>query len=158
MKYLVEEIGLDVNTQDTPGYTAVMGAAYRGQNDVVEYLVSKGARVDLRTARGWSATDMANGPSLRSSVPLSHPETIALLARLGAPPLLKVEGEEILGSDQRQGPSAKARGRHRQIGGFERARCQRRKQSRSYETTQPNSYQFHSTFNHDARCIRSGRA
>ena len=84
-----------------------MGAAYRGQNDVVEYLVNKGARVDLRTARGWSATDMANGPSLRSSVPLSHPETIALLARLGAPPLLKVEGEEILGVIKGKAPVLK---------------------------------------------------
>jgi len=107
VKYLVEEIGLDVNTQDTAGYTAVMGAAYRGQNDVVEYLVSKGARVDLRTARGWSVTDMANGPSLRSSVPLSHPDTIALLSKIGAPPLLKVEGEEILGVIKGKAPALK---------------------------------------------------
>jgi hypothetical protein len=32
-----------------------------------------------------------------TSVPLSHPDTIALLTKMGAPPLLKVEGEEILG-------------------------------------------------------------
>src|SRR6185312_4385096 len=60
VKYLVEEIGIDVNAQDASGYTAVMGAAYRGQNDVVEYLVSKGAKLDFRTSRGWSVTDMAN--------------------------------------------------------------------------------------------------
>ena len=84
-----------------------MGAAYRGLNDVVEYLVSKGAKVDLRTARGWSVTDMANGPALRSSVPLSHPDTIALLSKLGAPPLLKVEGEEILGIIKGKAPALK---------------------------------------------------
>jgi ankyrin repeat protein len=107
VKYLVEELGIDVNAQDKAGYTAVMGAAYRGQNDVVEYLVSKGAKLDFRTARGWSVTDMANGPSLRTSVPLSHPDTIALLTRLGAPPLLKVEGEEILGIIKGKVPALK---------------------------------------------------
>jgi ankyrin repeat protein len=107
VKYLVEELGVDVNAQDTSGYTAVMGAAYRGQNDVVEYLVSKGARLDFRTARGWSVTDMANGPSLRTSVPLSHPDTVALLTKIGAPPLLKVEGEEILGVIRGKAPALK---------------------------------------------------
>ncbi len=97
VKYLVEEVGIDVNAQDAQGYTPVMGAAYRGDNEMVDYLIGKGAKLDFRTVRGWSVTDMANGPSLRTSVPLSHPETIALLAQHGAPPLLKVEGEEILG-------------------------------------------------------------
>jgi hypothetical protein len=50
---------------------------------------------------------MANGPSLRTSVPLSHPDTIALLTRLGAPPLLKVEGEEILGIIKGKVPALK---------------------------------------------------
>jgi ankyrin repeat protein len=107
VKYLVEEIGIDVNARDTQGYTAVMGAAYRGDNETVEYLASKGAKLDFRTTRGWSVTDMANGPSLRTSVPLSHPETIALLTKLGAPPLLKVEGEEILGIIKGNAPALK---------------------------------------------------
>lgn len=104
VKYLVEESGIDVNAQDATGYTAVMGAAYRGDNEMVDYLVSKGARLDVRTARGWSVTDMANGPSLRTSVPLSHPDTVALLVKLGAPQLTKVEGEEILGIIKRKVP------------------------------------------------------
>jgi ankyrin repeat protein len=107
VKYLVEELGADVNAQDASGYTPVMGAAYRGLNDVVEYLVSKGARLDYRTARGWSVTDMANGPALRTSVPLAHPDTVALLTKLGAPPLLKVEGEEILGVIRGKAPVLK---------------------------------------------------
>jgi ankyrin repeat protein len=104
VKYLVEDMGIDVNAQDSSGYTAVMGAAYRGDNKMVQYLASKGARLDARTGRGWSVTDMANGPSLRSSVPLSHPDTVALLIQLGAPPLTKVEGEEILGIIKRKVP------------------------------------------------------
>jgi ankyrin repeat protein len=107
VKYLVEELGIDINAVDAQGYTAVMGAAYRGDNEMVEYLVSKGAKLDFRTSRGWSVTDMANGPALRSSVPLSHPETIALLTKLGAPPLLKVEGEEILGIIRGKAPVVK---------------------------------------------------
>jgi hypothetical protein len=69
--------------------------------------VSKGAKLDFRTARGWSVTDMANGPSLRTSVPLSHPDTIALLTKIGAPPLLKIEGEEILGVIKGKAPALK---------------------------------------------------
>ncbi len=107
VKYLVEDLGLDINAVDATGYTAVMGAAYRGDNEMVEYLVSKGAKLDFRTNRGWSVTDMANGPSLRTSVPVSHPETIALLTKLGAPPLLKVEGEEILGIIRGKAPAVK---------------------------------------------------
>jgi ankyrin repeat protein len=97
VKYLVEDIQLDVNAVDTSGYTAVMGAAYRGDNDMIKYLIAKGARLDFKTKRGWSVTDMANGPYLRSSFPVAHPETVALLAKLGAPALIKVQDEEILG-------------------------------------------------------------
>ncbi len=93
--------GLDINAADNQGYTALHGAAYRGDNDLVQYLVSKGAKLDARTKLGWSVTDMANAPSLRSSVPLAHPETIALLLKIGAPPLTAIEGETILGSGRR---------------------------------------------------------
>jgi ankyrin repeat protein len=97
-KFLVEEVGIDVNAPHTvSGYTALMGAAWRGDNAVVEYLVEKGAKLDVRTNLGWSVTDMANGPSLRSSVPLKHPETVALLRELGAPALIQTDDEEILG-------------------------------------------------------------
>ena len=107
VKYMVEDLGIDINAVDQQGFTAVMGAAYRGDNEMVEYLVSKGAKLDFRTSRGWSVTDMANGPALRSSVPLSHPDTIALLGKLGAPPMLKVEGEEILGIIRGKAPAVK---------------------------------------------------
>jgi ankyrin repeat protein len=90
-------LGIDPLPQDAQGYTAVMGAAYRGDNTLIKLLVAKGAKLDLRTRRGWSVTDMANGPSLRSSVPVKHPETIALLQSLGAPELTATDNEEILG-------------------------------------------------------------
>lgn len=100
------ELGLDPTPADTQGYTAVMGAAYRGDNEMIKLLVEKGAKLDSRTTRGWSVTDMANGPSLRSSVPVKHPETVALLRKLGAPELTATDNEEILGVI-RQRPQAR---------------------------------------------------
>ena len=100
VKYCLE-LGLDINAADNQGYTALHGAAYRGDNELVKFLVDKGARLDARTKRGWSVTDMANAPSLRSSVPLAHPDTIALLLKIGAPPLTAIEGETILGSGRK---------------------------------------------------------
>jgi len=97
VKYLVEVVGIDVNAADTSGYTAVMGAAYRGDNETIGYLIARGARLDVKTKRGWAVTDMANGPYLRSSFPIAHPDTVALLQEHGAPSPIKVEDEEILG-------------------------------------------------------------
>jgi ankyrin repeat protein len=91
------ELGLDVNAQDVTGYTALMGAAWRGDNDLVKLLVERGAKLDARTHRGWSATDMATGPYLRTTGATPHPDTVALLLALGAPPLTPHPHEDILG-------------------------------------------------------------
>lgn len=80
VKYCVE-LGIDVNATDNRGYTALHGAAYLGDNDMVNYLVSKGARVDVRSKAGDTVADMANGPS-RFGQP--HLETVALLEKLGS--------------------------------------------------------------------------
>lgn len=72
---------IDVNAADTRGYTALHGAAYIGHNDMVNYLVSKGAKVDAVTKAGDTVADMANGPT-RFGLP--HPETVALLEKLGS--------------------------------------------------------------------------
>jgi ankyrin repeat protein len=91
------ELGLDVNAQDVTGYTALMGAAWRGDNDLIKLLVERGAKLDARTHRGWSATDMATGPYLRTTGATPHPDTVALLLKLGAPPLTPHPHEDILG-------------------------------------------------------------
>jgi ankyrin repeat protein len=91
------ELGLDVNAQDVTGYTALMGAAWRGDNDLVRLLIEYSAKLDARTHRGWSATDMATGPYLRTTGGTPHPDTVALLLKLGAPPLTPHPHEDILG-------------------------------------------------------------
>ncbi len=81
VKYLVEELGLDVNARDNDGYTPVHHAAARGDNDVIMYLVSKGADVTIVARSGQSTADMANGPVQRVS---PFPDTVALLEKLGS--------------------------------------------------------------------------
>jgi ankyrin repeat protein len=81
VKYLVEELGADVNARDHNGYNAVHHAAARGDNELIEYLVSKGADVTAVSRRGQTTVDMANGPVQRIS---PFPATIALLEKLGA--------------------------------------------------------------------------
>ncbi|HLW76193.1 MAG TPA: ankyrin repeat domain-containing protein [Bryobacteraceae bacterium] len=81
VKFCVEH-GNDVNAADARGYTALHGAGFLGDNDMVNYLVSKGAKVDVKTKAGDSPADMANGPT-RFGQP--KPETLALLEKLGSP-------------------------------------------------------------------------
>lgn len=117
VRYLVEEIGLDVNAADVRGYTPIMGAAWRGDNEMVEYLVARGADLGVRSGQGWVVTDFANAPSLRSSVPLAHPKTIELLLTLGAPALTKVDDEEILGVIRRKIPETQEKAPTKKVGG-----------------------------------------
>jgi ankyrin repeat protein len=81
VKYCLE-LGSDVNAADNRAYTALHGAAYIGNNEIVQYLVEKGARVDVKSKAGDSPADMANGP-WRFGLP--HPDTVALLEKLGSP-------------------------------------------------------------------------
>jgi ankyrin repeat protein len=81
IKYLVEELGMDVNARDHNGYNAVHHAAARGDNQLIEYLVSKGADVMAVSRRGQTTADMANGPVQRIPPFL---ETVALLEKLGS--------------------------------------------------------------------------
>ncbi|MBV8819373.1 MAG: ankyrin repeat domain-containing protein [Acidobacteriaceae bacterium] len=81
VKYCVE-LGNDVNATDLRGYTPLHGAAYLGNNDMVNFLVAKGANVQVKSKAGDSVADMANGPT-RFGQP--HPETAALLEKLGSP-------------------------------------------------------------------------
>ncbi len=81
MRYLVEELHMDVNARDQQGMTPLHHAASRGDNDMIMYLVAHGANVKAVSRNGRTVVDMANGPVQRVR---PFPETIALLEKLGA--------------------------------------------------------------------------
>ncbi len=63
------------------GFTALHNAAARGDNAMILYLVSRGARIDAVSKNGVTVADMANGPRQRIQ---PYPETVALLEMLGS--------------------------------------------------------------------------
>ena len=81
VKYLVEDLGADVNAYDHEGNTALHHAAARGDVEMIQYLVSKGADVKALTREGRTTADMANGPVQRIQ---PFPEAVALLEKLGS--------------------------------------------------------------------------
>jgi len=81
MRFLVEELKFDVNMRDFNGYTPLHHAAARGDNEMIEYLLSKGADVMVVARTGQTTVDMANGPVQRISPFL---DTVAMLEKLGA--------------------------------------------------------------------------
>ncbi len=81
VRFLVEEVGMDVNLRDHNGYNSIHHAAARGDNELILYLVEKGGDVTAISRRGQTTADMANGPVSRVS-PI--PETVALLEELGS--------------------------------------------------------------------------
>jgi hypothetical protein len=81
VKYLIEELGADVNSRDHNGYNPVHNAAARGDNAMILYLVSKGADVRAVARTGQTTADMANGPVQRIPPFL---ESVALLEKLGS--------------------------------------------------------------------------
>jgi len=94
MRYLVEELGANVNETDeiagtskssepltVRGYTPIHNAAARGDNEMILYLASKGARVDLVGKNRVTSVDMASSAHERIG---PFAETIQLLESLGA--------------------------------------------------------------------------
>ena len=79
--HFLMEIGADVTAVDTNGYTALHGAAALGNDEMVEFLVARGAAVDAINEAGNSPADMAFGPS-RFFIP--KPDTADLLVGLGS--------------------------------------------------------------------------
>ena len=80
VKYLVEELHADVNARDHDGNSAIHNAAARGDNEMILYLVSKGADPKFVNREGKTTVDMANGPVQRIS---PFPDTIKLLEGMG---------------------------------------------------------------------------
>jgi ankyrin repeat protein len=79
---LAIELGDDVNAANENNYTALHGAAVRGANSVVNYLVEKGAKLDVQTKReGWTPLKIAEGVFIANTFKM-QPATAELLRRI----------------------------------------------------------------------------
>ena len=73
-----------MNAKSRTGYTALHGTAFIGNNELIKFLVGKGADVTVVATDKKdknTVADMANGPFPHSVV---RPETVALLEKLGS--------------------------------------------------------------------------
>jgi len=82
-------LGMDVNQADSRGETALHGAAGRGADTIVQYLVEQGAKLDAKTKIGLTPLDYAMGKNEVFQLPVPHDSTVALIRKLGG-----VEGKE----------------------------------------------------------------
>ena len=91
-KFLVEH-GVDVNAAGQYGWTALHSAAYQGLNDVIDYLVSKGAKLETKDQLGQTPLSISlsvltkEAGAKRLQIPRRYQkDTAQLLLRLGAIP------------------------------------------------------------------------
>jgi ankyrin repeat protein len=97
VKYLVEELGANVNAKDSQGYTPLHAAALTANHDLILYLAAMGGDVKARATNvmggpgesdtevqgeiGDTVADMANGPRAHN---MQYPETVKLLESMGS--------------------------------------------------------------------------
>jgi ankyrin repeat protein len=77
------ELGADVNHANSMGLTAVHGAANRGSDDILRFLHSKGARLDVPDKEGRTPYVWAQGVFLATNAPVEKPSSMALIKELG---------------------------------------------------------------------------
>jgi ankyrin repeat protein len=88
---LLLDAGATINAVNEAGFTALHGAAFRGLNEVVSYLVERGARIDATDFRGRTPYRIAEGAQQGFRIQ-SWPETAQLLRDLGADVTLGTDG------------------------------------------------------------------
>ncbi len=76
------EKGADINAVNSMGLTAVFGAANRGADDILAFLVDHGARLDVKDKQGRTPMVWAEGVFLATNAPERKPSTIALIEKL----------------------------------------------------------------------------
>jgi len=76
------EKGNDVNAVNNMGMQAIHAAANRGSNEIIQFLVDKGAQLDRPDAQGRTPLVWAKGVFLATHPPEAKPATMALIEKL----------------------------------------------------------------------------
>jgi ankyrin repeat protein len=79
---LCKDLGQDVNAANSMGIRAIHGAANRGSDAIVRYLVEQGARLDAKDNQGRSAHTWAEGVFLATHAAIPKPTTMKLIDEL----------------------------------------------------------------------------
>ena len=97
---LLVELGADPNVSNKWGTSALHGAAYTGANEIVRFLVSKGADLNATDQYGQTPLSIAEGdPNYLGDdfERRSNPKTAELIRQLGGDPLATVHGAASVG-------------------------------------------------------------
>jgi ankyrin repeat protein len=82
VKLALEVGGGRVNDVDQDGETALHGAVYRGGAiPVIQFLIDKGATLDVKNKKGWTPVVVADGVEYTPAVLKRYPEAAALLRK-----------------------------------------------------------------------------
>lgn len=79
---LCYELGMSVNDVNSMGLTAVMGAANRGSDDIIQFLADKGAKLDVKDKEGRTPLTWAGGVFLATHPGKPKPSSMALIKKL----------------------------------------------------------------------------
>jgi len=79
---LCVSLGQDVNAANSMGVRAIHGAANRGSDAIVKYLVEQGARLDAKDKQGRWAFTWAQGVFLATHAAVPKPSTMQLIEAL----------------------------------------------------------------------------
>jgi ankyrin repeat protein len=79
---LCVELGMDISAVNSMGLTALHGAANRGSEDIIRYLVQQGAKIDAKDAEGRTPLTWAEGVFLATHPARPKPASIELLKQL----------------------------------------------------------------------------
>jgi ankyrin repeat protein len=84
------EAGLDLKQANSRGESALHGAASRGADTIVQFLVDHGAAMNAKNNQKMTPLDFAMGKNSFAQLPVPHDSTVALLKKLGA-----LEGKDV---------------------------------------------------------------
>jgi len=82
---LCVDLGQDVNAANSMGLTPLMGAANRGSDDIIQFLVDKGAKLDAKDKQDRTALSWAEGVFLATNPAKPKPSSMELIKKLMGP-------------------------------------------------------------------------